>query len=272
MKFLVLALCVAAAFAACNNGCSGHGTCLTYDQCQCDLEDKTTYFGYQYDGYKGYDRLADGSSSVSGQVYAQLRSAAMSQDDTDEDKGAGARYRSLSKTSFVQAAWQGPDCSLKTCPRGVSWTQRHAEDVNLHADFAECSDRGLCNTGTGVCECQEGYEGEACQRTTCPSGCSQRGICVSNLELAQAADGYVSKDYVSAWDTGNHFGCLCETGYRGEACELKECPSTADPEGGKGNSEGRDCSGRGLCDYATGMCECFSGYKGHDCSGVTVLY
>lgn len=34
---------------------------------------------------------------------------------------------------------------------------------------------------------------------------------------------------------------------------------------GPGNSAGRDCSGRGLCDYSRGVCQCFLGYYGTSC-------
>jgi hypothetical protein len=30
--------------------------------------------------------------------------------------------------------------------------------------YAECSNRGSCNTDSGECECQPGYTGSACQR------------------------------------------------------------------------------------------------------------
>ena len=39
----------------------------------------------------------------------------------------------------------------------------------------------------------------------------------------------------------------------------------------KGTSEAIECSGRGLCDVATGDCECFSGYWGHACSRQSAL-
>lgn len=35
--------------------------------------------------------------------------------------------------------------------------------------------------------------------------------------------------------------------------------------------EADECSGRGLCDYETGICQCFTGYSDHDCSVQTTL-
>ena len=83
-----------------------------------------------------------------------------------------------------------------------------------------------------------------------------------------------------------HVGCFCDPGFRGPACEFEECPSGADPLNGYGNEAGRDCSGRGLCDYHTGnififfivifflfigTCECFSGFFGTRCDKQTTI-
>jgi len=43
-------------------------------------------------------------------------------------------------------------------------------------------------------------------------------------------------------------------------------------ETAKGTSELLECSGRGICDDSTGICECFEGYTDEDCSKQTVLF
>lgn len=58
---------------------------------------------------------------------------------------------------------------------------------------------------------------------------------------------------------------MCFTGYRGPSCALKECPSGPDPSEGYGNEAGRDCSGRGVCNYKSGKCQCFWPYYGKRC-------
>jgi len=94
----------------------------------------------------------------------------------------------------------------------------------------ECSNKGICDREAGVCECFPGYEGSACQRASCPGGsgadaCSGHGTCHSIQEIA--ADD--SSNIYQLWDKEATLGCVCDAGYYGADCALRECKYGADP-------------------------------------------
>ena len=211
MKLLIAAALIALAEGACPNSCSGHGTCNAYDQCTCYMES--------------------------------------AQNETE--------WKGLTNA----AEWTGADCSQRTCARGISWTKVAADGTASvtdstgatlldgqcdHSEESECSDQGVCDRSTGICSCFAGYEGSACQRTSCPNDCSGHGTCRTNEDFAY--DFSIAKSsqttstdtfntffseyiatYSGAWDSGKHMGCKCDAGYRGADCSLVECPSSTDP-------------------------------------------
>ena len=156
--------------------------------------------------------------------------------------------------------WTGLDCSQRTCPKDFAWVGAVIGNNNLHP-WAECSNRGNCNRRTGLCECYDGYDGLACQRQACPENCNYRGVCFPERMLAAKA----GRVYSAPWDAMKSVGCVCDIGYRGPSCDLEECPSGPDPLLGYGNEVGRDCSGRGICNYNVGLCRCFPGFYGDRC-------
>jgi hypothetical protein len=163
-------------------------------------------------------------------------------------------------------AWTAHDCSERTCPKSNAWAWPASTYNDAHPSV-ECSNMGICDRETGECECFDAYEGIACERASCPNDCNLRGICFTQKQLAAEA----GKTYTTPWDAVKQAGCVCDLGYRGPDCSLQECPTGADVMSGEGSAEGRDCSGRGNCNYDTGLCECFSGYFGTRCQYQTVL-
>ena len=155
---------------------------------------------------------------------------------------------------------------LSSFIRGKAWVGSVVAANDAHP-MVQCSNKGICDGKTGECQCFPNYDGIACERTVCPNDCSMAGVCFTQEQLAIEA----SRVYTTPWDAKKHVGCVCDLGRRGPDCSLIECPSGPDILKGRGNESGRDCSGRGICDYTTGQCNCFTGYYGTKCEYQTVL-
>ncbi|KAA0170928.1 hypothetical protein FNF28_01205 [Cafeteria roenbergensis] len=123
-----------------------------------------------------------------------------------------------------------PDCSRRSCPQGPAWFDYPQPDGSAH-QLAECSNAGYCDGSTGVCVCQPGYTGDACQRSVCVADCSGHGECVSIRERAERYDGmqYKYKARYSSWDADMNFGCACHEGWTGPDCTMRLCPFGDDP-------------------------------------------
>ena len=89
---------------------------------------------------------------------------------------------------------------------------------------------GTCNYNTGTCTCHPGFEGAACERSSCPTDalgnvCSGHGECLSMAEAAKRTRrngvltpisyGGINMTNSTAWDAHKIFGCVCESnGYQ----------------------------------------------------------
>ncbi|CAM9905044.1 unnamed protein product [Hapterophycus canaliculatus] len=196
-------------------------------------------------------------------------------------------------------------------------------DPDASHTMAECSNMGTCIRSFGLCLCEEGFEGRACERYACPNDCSGNGACrnmremgfmhaaeplvnnsadavvagIDSAEGFEIAYGWSSPEGTATWESRSIFGCVCDSSwevglgagqtqeaqYFGPDCSLLHCPTGDDPaadteidetdcanttaDGGRGvGSAGNlchvDCSNRGICDFTTGVCNCFDGYHG----------
>jgi hypothetical protein len=67
--------------------------------------------------------------------------------------------------------------------KGTAWFSEPTGADTAHPQM-ECSNRGICNTGTGACACQAGFTGAACDRIDCHHNCGGIGLCRTNKELS----------------------------------------------------------------------------------------
>jgi hypothetical protein len=125
------------------------------------------------------------------------------------------------------------DCSDRICPFELAWVDT-PDSAGVFHKYAECAGRGICNRATGECGCFDGYEGKACQRTTCPNDCSGHGTCEFIEDLTYPADwnanslsyfrgGEMAYDY-NTWDTRKTRGCVCDATYGDIDCSKRMCP------------------------------------------------
>ena len=278
---LTLALALTSAAAMCPNQCSGHGTCSASpkDSCVC-FKRRETYD--EFGTFSDVDAWTGADCSLREFSLFKLFICFMIPPTTITLSSSKLLYSHFT-LPVVYFSFFGHYIFFNagTCAKGKAWAAT-PQKVDDHEQMVECAGKGACNRKTGECECFDGFAGEGCRRSACPNDCSGHGICQSlekfardytpvetNLRVAGLTD--VTAEYDGAWDAKYSYGCKCDDGYRGADCSLFECPSQADVLNGHGNERGRDCSGRGLCDYTTGLCECFSGYYGEMCQTQTAL-
>lgn len=94
---------------------------------------------------------------------------------------------------------------------------------------------GNCDHDTGECICREGWTGAACERLACADDCSGNGACLPMFRLAQLRENNGESDLVrygvsdlvmpwgssvyaspETWDFDMMYGCLCDSGSRGD--------------------------------------------------------
>ena len=123
------------------------------------------------------------------------------------------------------------DCSLRSCPHGLPWFSVASSTDTVHSGTTECSSVGTCDRTSGMCACQSGFTGRACDRMGCNSDCSGHGSCITIKEAASSQDDITLMQSVSytLWDAEKIMGCVCDNGYTGYDCSLRSCVTGHDP-------------------------------------------
>ena len=129
-------------------------------------------------------------------------------------------YFDLTATDFTVPTLYAGDLYYFNVSFNEGKAIRSNDDNTVHP-LMECSGRGVCDRTSGVCGCTTGYTGDACQRTLCPVDCSGHGTCQSLGYFYDEGRGGNS-DVYGGIEGAQQYGCKCDNGFRGSACEQSE--------------------------------------------------
>lgn len=215
--------------------CSNRGSCdETTGVCSCYSTN-----GDEYGSSDGYGKV--GKRGDCGYVVTSTLTSVSTCPGIVQCSGHGVcdteTYRCI-----CSSGWAGGDCSEKTCPQGRSWFSYPSDDNVAHFDFATCANMGLCDKVSGKCKCRDGFYGEACEYMACGGGllnsCSGHGRCMTMAQLALWSENNGDATIITygsdpnnadTWDYDRIHGCLCDKGYHGYDCSLRDCPIGDDP-------------------------------------------
>ncbi|KAF0711946.1 Aste57867_4968 [Aphanomyces stellatus] len=201
----LLATLAPLARAECPGGCSGNGVCGPRDMCYC------------FKNFVGND--------CAGRIcpfgFAHI----------DSPKGDLDHDMSQKTTGWIL------DQSQMYPYKTYEWFNPNAHNDEAHF-YMECSNMGICDRTTGLCECFPGFDGSACQRATCANNCNGHGVCKSISEIASQADkvgrlsGNPKSDVAtkySLWDANVGHSCVCDAWWTGGDCTRRNCKIGVDP-------------------------------------------
>lgn len=138
-----------------------------------------------------------------------------------------------------------------------------------------CSNQGVCDTSSGVCQClQLMYSnGTFAYQAASSDGrgnVGTRGDC-GYLQTAPSSCLFMGNSNCSGHGICRNTSstCACQDGWYGLNCELGSCPSGPaffdEPIANDTAHQPLPCSGNGLCNATTGLCECREGFTGPAC-------
>jgi len=175
LSILVIVSLAASANAACDNQCSGHGTCLIDDVCQC------------------YDNWGVGLSLDTGDCSERVCPFELAWVDTPDKNGAFHRYAECAGRGICNRdsgectcfdGYEGKGCQRTTCPNDCSGhgTCEYMEDMVFGATWNDYSNRYFMDDAKSFpytnwdnqkvrgCVCDAQYGDIDCSKRMCPYG------------------------------------------------------------------------------------------------------
>ncbi|KAG5176842.1 hypothetical protein JKP88DRAFT_334362 [Tribonema minus] len=253
-----------------HNNCNGHGVCSQQDAvCLC-------YEGWGADSDISLYKAQDCSARVcpSGPAWGDVPTAKYTAHAALECSGMGLCDRD-SGVCRCFTGFEGDACQRMACPNN-------------------CSGHGRCMSLKNMVN----------EPNALPLSSNAHEYGGDELATTWDEDRIFGCVCDSSWAVGLKATETQAVEWFGPDCSLRHCPSGNDPaqlqltpahpaekpiltincegvatpgvvekdsEGAEGNLCHVDCSGRGVCDYATGVCQCFNGYYGQNCGTVDVL-
>lgn len=171
---LALAL-VVSTYAVCDNGCSGHGTCMTDDVCNC------------------YDNWGVGMAHDSGDCSERVCPYELAWVDTPDKSGTFHKYAECAGRGICDRGtgecgcfdgYEGKGCQRTTCPNDCSGhgTCEYIEDMAFAATWNDYTNKGFRNDPatfalhtwdahkTRGCVCDPQFGDSDCSKRMCPYG------------------------------------------------------------------------------------------------------
>jgi len=258
----------------CPNDCSGHGVCRTIGEIAAN----------------SYSRKQ--TRSENGQIFYSGVQSAFTYTLWDAD---------MSQSCVCDPGYSGFDCSMRECPRGddplTSGERFCGNEACATAQMSfsiTASDQSTLRFGYTAWNGRQYFTyatvnsltraGGAISGTNLPSASTNSGIMM--LALRAMPGGFLQSSEVTSVDFDNSANaCLagnkCTYTIDYKAAGAQQLMEIAVVEGTAvvsdvtflssgstvldGNTESITCSGRGMCDFSSGLCNCFAGYFGGAC-------
>merc|ERR1719197_580687 len=152
-----------------------------------------------------------------------------------------------------QPRWISPDCSLRECPYGLSWT------TSADTDDSPAGTGGFVLAGKTSAA---GSGTTAVLDDTHDAQVSTVNDAYNGMTISFLATGYskVITDYVGGTRTATFAATTTTVGTLAQYVITNDA-NNAD----NGRHAYTECSSKGACDRSTGECACFPGYEGRGC-------